>query len=57
VAFQFMGSVTEMAVMCRATACAFMEIVAGRRDSPRRRAAGGIAKVALSAQTVIEVVK
>jgi hypothetical protein len=57
VAFQLTGSVTEMAVMCRAAECAFMEIVAGRRDSPRKRAAGGIAKVALSSQTVIEVVK
>jgi hypothetical protein len=57
VAFQFPGSVTEMAVMCRVTECAFMEIVAGRRDSPRKRAAGGIARVTLSSQTVIEVAK
>jgi len=56
-AFQFTGSVTEVAVMCRAAECAFAEIVAGRRDSPRKRTAGGIAKVALSSQTVIEVAK
>jgi hypothetical protein len=57
VAFQLTGSVTEVAVMCRTTECAFIEIVSGRRDSPRKRAAGGIAKVALSSQTVIEVAK
>jgi len=57
VAFQLRGNVTEMAILCRTTECAFTEIVAGRRDSPRKRAAGGIANVVLSSQTAIEVAK
>jgi hypothetical protein len=57
VGFQLKGSDTEMAILCRTTECAFMEIVGGRRDSPRKRVAGGIANVALSVQTVIEVAK
>jgi hypothetical protein len=57
VAFQLTGGVPEVAVECRAAECSFIEIVAGRRGSRRTRAAGGIAKVALSSQTVIEVAK
>jgi hypothetical protein len=34
-----------------------MKIVAGRRDTARKRTAGGSATIPLSAQTVIEVAK
>jgi hypothetical protein len=52
VTFQLRGG--DLNVTCRATECALMEIVAGRRDTPRTRAAGGSATMSLSAQTVIE---
>jgi hypothetical protein len=55
VAFQLRGNF-ELNVMCRVAECALMEIVKGRRDPPRTRAAGGSATIPLSAQTVIEAV-
>jgi len=55
VAFQLKGN-TELSVMCRVAECALMEIVKGRRDTPRKRTAGGSATIPLSVQTVIEAV-